>query len=219
MPVSDVLAQARVLLNDATGKLYTEPELIPYYNLAQNELQSELELMGAQFLKDTAARITVPAGTTVLAAPADLVEPITLFEGSEGAQVENFIEMEELQFLPLLPQEVELRYWVFQDEGIEFLGSTANRDVIVRYRKGLTPAVAGADLIEYPKGANFLAYETAALTAAYAGENPTRSAKLDGKAAYNLSLVKRKIARDQQSLPVRRKPFFRRRTPYLHWRG
>ncbi len=58
--VSDILQTVRVLLNDSQGNVFSDPVLLPFFNLAYNTLWAELENYGDETLKGDEYFLVVP---------------------------------------------------------------------------------------------------------------------------------------------------------------
>jgi hypothetical protein len=210
MTGTNVMDRARVLLNDVSKSIFTDTVLLPIVVQVSEELQMELINNGVSVTNEKSAAITVPVGIVVLAfgglLPADLLQPITLFEKLSGSS-DEYIEMIERSFEPNSTAIETLGYWAWREQEIKFIGATTIRSVQIRYRKVLSDITAAGDAIPLVGALNYLATRTAAIAAQYLGGNETRGNSLNGLALEYLRQLLNQAARNQQALPARRKPF------------
>jgi hypothetical protein len=167
---SVALATARTLLNDDNATVWTDPILMPKLQEAHRELQTDLWLVGSPVVREVTAPILVPAGATDLGAnqPQDLVAPTALKEAESAGGA--WVDMTEVSYIPFdVAKTGKLVYWAWRGEKILFLGSTANRYVVVFYRKLITIPTAATDPIGIIFGELYLGARTAALAAGSVG--------------------------------------------------
>lgn len=217
MTANDVIVEAqKVYLNDASGTLYTSASLLPFLTAAYDELHEEIEGASASNLKEVSSAISVTALATTLTLPSDFVKPIKLEERAVGGADDSWIPMEEMDFEPTTLQDSTLRYWVYREDEIKFVGATVNRQVKLYYWKSLTAITATSTAIPVIGSKRFLALRMAALAATYIGQNPVLGDRLDTKAQLALEKFKSNQAKNRQGMPVRRKPYgFRTRKTYV----
>lgn len=210
---SNILSGAKPLLNDPQGIIYTDTVLLPFLNKAHRELQQKLARSGKQQLREKSAVISVPSGTVRLGdgalLPADLIFPIALMEKPQGGTVDQYVDMDERDWENDETQQTELRMWAWREDEIKFVGATTNRDVLIKYRKGLSPIVATSTPIGILDSETFLESRTAALAAAFIGENYDRAKALDDDASAAFDILNGTNTLNRQRQPVRR-----RRTRY-----
>lgn len=205
---STVLTEAKGLLNDPSGYIYSDDKLIPLLQKAYGELQTKMMLNGLPVLKETSVAIDVVAGTVVLGdgsgLPTDFIYPIELGERADGS-TELFEDMEETDWEVTEQATDRLRFWNWREEEIKFLGATTAREVRIRYMKGLTRITAVSTPIAVNNATTFLAARCAAVAAFVIGSNPTRAEALQGDAGSALSDLLGILVKRQQGLPVRRR--------------
>jgi hypothetical protein len=223
--VATTLTTASAHLNDSRGTfwaaLYGTPPtstayaaLIPFLQEAFRDLQNELFLNGLPVLHKTALLLNFPAGTTALtltstpALPSDIIVPVTLFERDAGASAEDFDEMVEKSWLPEEQQDEELTYWQWEGQQINFLGATTARDLQLNYDAGLPLPALFADTLGFTDAEFYIAPKTAAY-AAESIDRYKRGETLHAQAESKLSKIIRANVKNQQSLPVRRRPYRR----------
>lgn len=210
MPItaSQVLSTAKSLLNDPNGNIYPDDKVIPLVQKAYGELQIKMMLNGLPVLKEQSAVVQVNIGTVVLGdgsgLPSDFIYPIELSEKARNSSLQ-YEKMEELEWEPDQLATTKLLYWNWREEELKFLGATTDRDVRIRYMKGLTRVTATSTPISINNAETFLSARTAELAAFHLGSNPTRAAALAPDAKEALDNLIALLTRRQQGLPVRRR--------------
>lgn len=205
---SAILAGAKPLLNDPQGIIYNDTALLPLLNKAYRELQIRISRAGMGVTKEVAARVPVVAGTVSLGdgsgLPAGLLYPIEVKEGSAGAPLSDFYTMEERSWEPSFQQTTELRVWAWREEQIKFVGATTDRDVYIKFMKGLTPINDVNTPIQILNSELFLESRTAAIAAGVLGENYTRASTLNNDAEQWYDVLIGTLVKRGQRMPVRR---------------
>lgn len=169
--ISDVTAAARTLLNDDGASVWDDASLLPKVKEAHRELQSKLWIVGSPVVREQSDPITVLTGATDLGAnqPADLLAPFDIVEYAAASTPDTAVPMTEKIFLPLVAQATTLKYWSWRKEKITFVGATADRKVIVYYRKSITLPTAVGDPVGILFGELYLSARVAALAAGSVG--------------------------------------------------
>jgi hypothetical protein len=204
----DPLTEAKILLNDPSGHVYADDKLLPLMQKAYRELQLKMQLNGLAVMKEKSSVITVTAGTVFLGdaagLPSDFVLPIDLQERASGSS-EDWTPMEETDWEPDIDQTATLRFWNFREEQVKFVGATANREVLMKYQKGLTRITAVTTPIQVIGAETFLASRTAAIAAIVLGENPSRAEAINGDAGGALHDLISLLVKQNQGFPIRRR--------------
>src|SRR5436190_16878227 len=135
VPMSQVLATARTLLNDDTAQTFTDPVLIPKIQEAHRELQEELWIAGSPNVRALSAPIayTTPGTNIDAGLPTDMLCPMMLFENAAGSlsTAAGWTPMTEAFYLPIgQAQSTTLSVWSWVGEKIQLLGASVNRAVI-----------------------------------------------------------------------------------------
>lgn len=214
MTAGDVMDQSAVLLNDAAKDIYTYTTMLPYLKIAYDELAEQYETNNIPITNETntssviTTAMTDIGGSTGPALPTDLIEPRTLYERLDGT-TDDYIPMTKKEFLPPFTELTDsLVYWVWQDQIIKFLGALTDRDVRIDYiGNTLTPLVDNTTIISAINSKSFLSFRTAALCAAYIGENPDRASQLQGDADNALGRLLNIPVKSNQAIATRRRPF------------
>lgn len=211
---SVVMARAAALLNDSSQAIWTNTVLLPYSQIAWDELAELFEENANPMMNETNTSLTVTTamtdigGSTGPALPTDLIEIQTLYERTNGSS-EDWQEMKRVTFLPtFVAKSTSLVYWAWMQQIVNFIGATTSRQIRIDYI-GLTfAALSGpSSFLAVFNCKNFLAFRTAALTAEFVGEDKVRAASLNQFAQMALDRILNISAKGQQNTPVRRRPF------------
>lgn len=212
----EVLCAARTHLNDDEGLLWPDYKLFPKLREAHRKLQLQLVLNGVPVVSNqTTSTITVVSGTTdfstVTNYPTNMLSPIWMKERDPGQQMQDFVDMTQVDFLPQLNPSTELIWWSWIQQKIFFLGSTMNREVLLRYRAGIKLPTEVTDPIGPFFGEIYLSFKTAALALSLITGNEARVAYLESQANDGLETLLASIAKETQNLPAKRRPYHRGR--------
>lgn len=204
--------------------LFTDAVLQPYLNMAMSDLRVRFEQHNIPVTNETRKEIEIPAGTTEVifnatppapSLPANLIEPIALWERTSGIE-QDYVPMRKVQFLPPYETEVnQLIYWQWAGQKIMFVGSNIDEQIRIDYIKNIfAPIKDKDDPIDIINTQSFLQYRTAALAARFIGENPDRSDELNQTAALELDTVLSIGIKGGQAIATRRRPF---RQSFKNW--
>lgn len=208
------MARAAALLNDSSQAIYTNTVLLPYAQIAWDELAELFEENNNPAMNETnttsviTTAMTDIGGSTGPALPNDLIEIQTLYERTNGSS-EDWQEMKKQTFLPtFVAKSTSLVYWAWMNQIINFLGATTTRQIRIDYI-GLTFAslTGPSSSIAIFNSKNFLAFRTAALAAEFAGEDKERAASCNGFAQMASDRLLNISVKGQQNSPARRRPF------------
>jgi hypothetical protein len=211
-----IMDRSALLLNDAAKTIFTYTVQLPYLNTALDELQETLEENNVAMTNEKSSILVVTTSMTDIGGltgpplPSDLIEIRGSYERLSGS-TEDFQIMSRVDFLPPFTVLTEsLIYWTWQQQTIQFLGATSNRDVRLDYMAAVIPAftnVLGTETIALFNCKSFLAYRTAALCAEFIGENQSRAQDLN---EFSIMALDRFLAintKGRQASPIRRRPF------------
>ncbi len=213
-----VLDAMAVLMNDPAKTKYTNTKMIPYLNIALQELREVFELNNVPVTDTfTSDAITIPAGYDHIAfsngvnpsLPDDFVEPKIVWERPTG--INPFIPMTKLDALPREwegnPQN-QFIWFTWQAQEIRFLPADQDNDIKMDYIRQIFPPVTDTNSqINVINAATFLEYRGGALCAEFIGENPTRANSLNTDAVLSLDRVVGIGTKGRQSITIRRRPF------------
>lgn len=209
--VSDITPRIAARLNDAAQGTYTNTVLLPFVQDAWDELKLDLDLNGNLAVETiTSNPITVPIGVTSLAAnsllPSDMLEPQRVDERLSGT-TDLFTEMTPRQWEPQITQTDSLRYWIYRQQDIKFVGATTARDIIIYYKQALIDISSPSDQLNINHCKQFMVNKTAALAAMFIAQNVNKANTLEAKAEQFLIKLRRIQAKVKQRTRTRRKPF------------
>lgn len=207
--VASVVSETQsVYLNDTAGSVYTSAILLPFIKTAFEHLRNELALNDIRTLNEVSAAGTLVAGnTTFPIAVTDVITPLRIEERAVGS-TELWQPMIERTWVPNEDRTNRVRYWVWREEAVEFLGATEDRSVRIFYIKDLNPAgIAGGDSLTAANSRSYLSARTAALAAMFVQQNESLAKAANDVADSQLRKVIQICVKSSQALPTRRKPF------------
>ena len=168
--LSVALASARTWLNDDAAQIWTDANLLPKAYVAHQELQTKLWNVGSPLVRKEAAPVTVTAGGTTMSNPADMLQPFRLQEYANTLESRaDAVDMTECGFLPNRAALAILQDWCWKEEALQFVAASADRKVIIYYRKLITIPTAAGDPIGIMFGETFLGPRMAAIAAGSVG--------------------------------------------------
>jgi len=211
---SVIFARAAAYLNDASQALFSNNVLLPFGQAAQEELAEKLEENNVEATNELSSVLVVTTamtdigGSTGPAFPNDLVEIQTILERTQGSN-EDFVEMTKAEFLPPFVTKTEaLIYWVFQNQTVQFIGATTNREIKLQYIGLTLAAITGPNSsISLWQAKSFLAYRTAALAAILVTEDKVRGDELNAYAGLAMDRLLNINSKGKTSITTRRRPF------------
>jgi hypothetical protein len=204
---SDVMDRARAVLNDTAKDLYTNEVLLPYLQIANDDLSDELVDNGGTVQREVSLDLPLIIGGTSPVLPADFIVPIEVFEKDLGQDNSYFRLMRQTDFLPNITAGTELGVWAWREQNIVTTGSKIDKMLRVRYYRLIVSIDGENSPIELTHALNYLAYHSAALAAEHIGQNRPKAIDLESQAIQKLNKLLKKEVKQNQSRPVRRKPF------------
>ena len=204
---SEAIKFARVWLGDENSISWTDDVLFAKLQVAHRELLLELRVNSVPVIKTQTTRITVGQLSTDLVAaglqPSDMVQPLMLKEADVNADIASFVDMIQVTFLPTVDQGSSLVYWAWQKERIMFVGSTSDRDIIIRYKSTIVSPQTKTDSIGFIMGELYLGPRTAAICRESRGLDAKSLNDQANKALYKI--IQANVVEDQR--PVRRRKY------------
>lgn len=205
---STILQGTKPLLNDPQGIMYPDTALIPLLSKAYRELQTRLSRSGLGITKEVAERVPVNAGVLSLGdgsgLPLGLLYPIEIKEGPRGGLIRDFHQITERTWESTSEAQAEISTWAWREEEIKLSPATTDRDLYIKFMKGLTPIVDGNSNITILNSELFLEARTAAIAAALLGENYSRAQNLNADAEMWYDVLVGGLVKRGQRMPVRR---------------
>jgi len=204
----DALKIARTLLNDDAMLVWHDSILLPKLAQAHTELVQKLELNGIPVVRAVTAAITVLAGATDLGVnlPTNIVEPSKMEERRPNEDISNTIPMTEVDYIPNLEKQDNLRYWAWLNETIQLLGANTDRVVHLYYMKSLPTPRSLTDALGVVGAESYLGPRVASLAASSVRDFANAKDK-QATADASFDRIVRIQVKGQQNLPVRRRPF------------
>jgi hypothetical protein len=214
---STVLAKAATLMNDTARTVYTYTAVLPYLQIALQELQEHFELHNIPVTQLSSALINIPAGTTqiifngvgVPKLPDDMIEPQQLWEREEG--IDPYVPMSRRDYIPHQFEGTptgKFSFYVWEGQTIKFLPSNRNNDIKIDYVKDIfTPLVDETSHIDVINASTFLEYRAAALCAEFIERNQASANALNVYAIMALDRATGIGVKSKQSILTRRRPF------------
>lgn len=204
---SNVMDRSRAVLNDIALDLYTNEVLLPYLQIANDDLCDELTDNGATVNKEVTVDMPLNQGNKTPILPSDMIVPIELFEKDTGTSDDYYKFMWQRDFLPNTVPGNQLGIWAWRKQTINTLGSTIDKFIRARYYRVIT-ALSGENApVELAYSLSYLAYHTAALAAEHIGQNQQKAITLETVAIQKLNKLLKREVKQNQARPVRRLPF------------
>jgi hypothetical protein len=214
-----VFDRACALLNDTNKTNFSDNVLIPYAQIAMDDLKEELEDNDIPVTHQVTPIIPIVIGITDIggltgpALPLNLIEIFEVYERTTGS-TEDFTLIQRSDFLTEInPASITsvMGTWAWQQQAIQFPGATTNRDIKIHYIGDNLPQIVDRSTnIGVFNAKSFLAYRTAALAAEFVGENPTRATSLNNNAVRAMDNLINLSTKQKQGIATRRRPFMSR---------
>jgi hypothetical protein len=214
MLASEVMDRARVHLNDVGVDLFNNDVLLPFLTSAWEELQSTMQAHGLPIMTETSSMILLPAGGIVLGTsavapyptlPANFIEPKAVYERAPGTM--RWEEMTEAHGIINYNPQTALGVWEWDGDSFKFVGATGDREILLRYLKGLPEITSEATNLPITGAKRYLALKTAAEAAEDIGQNRTKADRLETKAEFEMNRFLAIRVKLQQDVSVRRRGY------------
>jgi hypothetical protein len=204
---SDIFNKSRAVLNDLPIDLFTDTTLLPFLQIANDDLSDAMVDNGATVQKEVLTDIPLAANSNALPLPNDIIVPIQLFEKNVGEPNEAYRQIDQRDFLPNKASGgSELSVYSWREGAINLVPSNQAKLIRIRYYRLITSIVGPNTIIELPHALGYLAYHTAAMAAEHIGQNRQKAIDLESLATAKLNkLLKREVK--QNARPVRRRAF------------
>lgn len=201
-------------LNDNAKAVFTYAAQLPYLRTAFRELEELYQANNVPVTNAQVENLIIEVGETDIGGPTgpplpvNFIEPIQLFERTQGSNT-DFIMMIHKEFLPTYNTPLNfLTYWSFENQIIKFIEATAIIEVRLRYvAKSFENIVDENSMIRITNTRTFLGYRTAALCAEFIGENAERAQSLNIMAQLAVDRILNITTKGRQNIATRRRPF------------
>jgi len=205
MLASEIMDEAAALMNDAGKLTWGYPQLLPYLRRAYGTLELHLFLNGVRALKEVSAIIPVTAIDPVIALPADFVQAISMEERALGS-TDAFYPVTESDWDQSLKAD-SIMYWNWREESLKINPPRIDREIRLRYRKGLTAILGENTNISILLSKPYLSAKCAANASAFGASNAERASILNSEANTELAMLINAEIRNQQGVKFRRRPY------------
>lgn len=214
---STVLAKSASLMNDTARTIYTYTAVLPYLQIALQELQEHFELNNIPSTQLTSAIIQVNVGQTqivfngigVPTLPSDLIEPQQVWERERG--IDPFVPMARRDYIPHNLEGTptgRFSFYVWENNIMKFLDCNRDNDIKIDYIKDLfTPIVDENSIINCINASTFLEYRAAALCAEFIERNLASANALNAYAILAIDRATGIGVKSKQTILTRRRPF------------
>jgi hypothetical protein len=215
MPIlaSDVLIEARGMLNDPSGAIYVTAPMLTLMNKVYRELQTKVSSYGVSTTKEISTTVPVFAGNTHLGdgsgLPNFFLYPILLQE-RRYLSSDQFIDMDEMEFEPANIPSTRLQYWSWREDELKFpAGCSVDMEILIRYVQSFNTISGINSPILILNSQQWMAQRLASVASLVLGSNPSRADALNKDLVEIWDDLRITMVRRKQSIPVRR-----RRTRY-----
>lgn len=216
---AEIMDIAAADMNDAAQTNYTDTALLPYLNMAIEELIQRMEENNLPVTNKTSANIEVLAGQTEIAfagtsaqLPADLIEPEMLWESDDdGTTWTPMTKVEQINPNIATGQELSM-FGVYEWQGDKIVVPQSTNDIIIqiRYIRKLINTPLTTSQVDVPLQINaklFLGHKTGALCAMLSAQNETRAGALNELAEQAIEREMNIPTKGRQNIATRRRPF------------
>lgn len=216
---STIIKAVSVLMNDSEQANYNNVTVLPYLNLALNELQEIYELNDIPVTTETSTAIKIKSGVksigfdTTPALPSDFIEIKELWESPSG--LNQWTRMDPKDSIPHYLEDNStismFLIYSWQHGRITLIPANADIDLKIDYIGSIfnTPIEIKDINVNLPftNVETYLDYKTAALCAMFIAENESRALSLDALTGTALSRALGIPIKGMQSINTRRRPF------------
>jgi hypothetical protein len=208
---SAAIQSARTYLNDINAITWSDAVLMPLLQEAFGELQLELSIhrnpvIKAQYITNVPAVSESQIPPVYLPGqPANITYPISMYEKDVGDDDDSYDEMYQVTFLPNQDPDMELEFWSWQAQMIQFIGATTTRTVLLNYNGYLTTPNTLNDPLGFIYAERFLGPRIASIALSSIGHEK-RAIYTAAIAEKNLyQVMQYNVTEDQR--PYRRKKY------------
>lgn len=207
-----VTLRAAQHLNDSSQLVYTSAILLPFVNMALEELEEELQVYNVDPLRVESITILVAIGDTVLTQmPTDYIEAVALYERLQGSS-DAWMPVRETDWVDVnLTESETILNWASRGGQIRITPPIGDREVQLKYLKGLTEATSTGTALDIAGSLRFLGLVTARNAARDLGNSINKANSYEPDIQRAKDRLVRRLENEQQALGVRRRPYTGRR--------
>lgn len=209
MLASEVMDQSAALLNDTALSLYTYVIQLPYLKKATEALQQRLAVFGIQVERVVSSSISVSANATSVTLPSDFLLPIKLEERAVGQNDDQWVDMHEVEFEPIVEPISYIEYWAFRNNKVYIRECSVAKEVRLTYIRTLATISSSSSVVDFNASKAYLSAKTAEYCARYIGMNSDLADEIAGRegATAEDDLLRMYVLQGQSANRARRKPF------------
>jgi len=216
-----IMSLVASLQNDTKRRYYSDEAILPYLNMALDELQEIYQLNDIPVTEETTSNpILCPAGTVNVsfgggpALPSDLIEIKKLWESPTG--LNKWTPVIKKDFLPHYLEGTEVSQFMIYawiDNEIQLFPANQDIDLKLDYLKSIFSTPITINQVNDDLGAKFtnittyLQRRTAAFCSMFIGENETRAVALSDLAEQSLNRALQIPIKGKQQIITLRRPF------------
>ena len=203
-----VMQRASAHLNDANQLVYNVGTLLPYFNMALDELQEEIGVHAIVELTKTSVIILVNSDSLTLPElPLDFVEAISLIERQQGSS-DSWREVTEVRAIDPNWKSTSVDQWTERASSILINAPSTGREVLLEYVAALDIAEGEDGPINIETSRRLLALYTARNAARDAGNSATKAATYESDISRARDrLIRRLQNKSQEMMGTRRRPY------------
>lgn len=219
---AQVMQLAASDMNDTARTNYTNEALLPYFNMAVEELFQVMEENNIPITNKSSAAITCPAGITEIPyysttqpeplLPADLIEIEKIWESNDGGT--NWTQLQQVDTIdPNIAYNQNISsFGMYKWMGTHIQVPQSTTDILLRidYIRRIITIPMTIEQIGIPlptQAILFLAHKTAALCAMLSAQNETRAGACAELASQALERELNIPTKGRQTIATRRRPF------------
>lgn len=217
-----IIGTVASLQNDSKRRYYTDEAVLPYFNMAIDDLQEIYQLNDIPVTEETSGVIQIDAGITTVgftpalpySLPSDLIEIKQLWESIRS--LNQWTPMDKQDFLPHYMEGTQFSQfliWAWLNGEIKLLPANRDNDLKIDYVRKIfnTPILinqVGDELgAKYTNVVSYLRNRTAAYCSMFIGENETRAASLSTLADEAIYRALQIPIKGKQQITTLRRPF------------
>lgn len=204
-----VMLRAAAHLNDLNQLVYNNTVLLPFFQMALDELQEELSVYEIGDMKKVSITIQVPAGSTVIPQmPTDFLETISILERPAGGGG-HWREIKEWRNIDSnVTNSTEILQWSERSSNIYINPPMSDREIILEYISIMNPTNNSSAVIDIETSRRYLALVTARNAARDLGNSITKAQTYDADIARARDRLTRRLQKkSQHSMGVRRRAY------------
>ncbi len=203
-----VMQRAAAHLNDVNQLVYNSTVLLPFFNMAIDELQEELGVFEITDMRKESIIILVPSTSpTVPQLPLDFLEAYDILERMQGSQ-DSWRQVNEVVAIDPNLKSTSIDQWTERATGILINPPSNGREILLEYIASMTVAEGEDGPINIETSRRLLALLTARNAARDLGNSMSKAQTYEPDIFRARDRLTRRLQkRSQDSMGVRRLPY------------